>query len=76
MNMDALGGIALYEVLKSLAEFAADVLAIAFFWWGACVLWRYNGLLKSMRTCERCGREVLNRTASHCGRCGQALQRA
>jgi ribosomal protein L37E len=65
-----------FEVLKSLVEFAADVFAIAFFWWGSLVLWRYNRLLKSMRTCERCGREVLNRTASHCGRCGQALAAA
>ena len=71
---DTLSGVVLYEVLKSLAEFGADIFAIAFFWFGALLFWRYNRLLKSMRVCESCGREILNAQASHCGKCGSKLR--
>jgi hypothetical protein len=65
-----------FEVLKSLVEFAADLFAIAFFWWGALLFWRYYRLLNSMRTCDRCGREILNPAALACGRCGHQLRPA
>lgn len=73
---DGLQQILAFEVVKSVLELVATAVSIVFFAVGAWTLWRYNRLLKSMRTCERCGREVLNRTASHCGRCGNQLRAA